>query len=96
MGTRYADPDGDRRGERDWPFRRSPMARSMVRAVRGTRGMSAGLWPLPTMSTRCPRSMPMSSMLVSHASETRSPFKPSSTARADGVVEALGGEEEPA
>jgi hypothetical protein len=33
-------------------------------------------------TTRCARSMPMSSMLVSHASETRSPFSPSSMARA--------------
>lgn len=35
------------------PSRRSPTARSMVRAVRGTSGMRAGLLPLPTMrSTR--------------------------------------------
>ena len=62
---------------------RSPMARSMVRAVRGTSGMRAGLLPLPTMRrVRCPRSKARSSMLVAHASLTRSPFSPSSTANA--------------
>ena len=43
----------------------------------------AGLLPLPTMrSVRCPRSKPRSSMLVPHASLTRSPFRPNSTANA--------------
>ena len=44
--TVVADQDRDRRGVRRRP-------RSMVRAVRGTSGMRAGLWPLPTIcSTR--------------------------------------------
>jgi hypothetical protein len=33
----------------DGPSRRSPTARSIVRAVRGTSGIVAGLFPLPTI-----------------------------------------------
>jgi hypothetical protein len=53
------------------------------RAVRGTSGTVAGLLPLPaTRNVRWPHSKPRSSMLVAQASLTRSPFNPSSTARA--------------
>ena len=53
--------------------------------------------PLPTIrSTRCPRSKAMCSMLVSHASLTRRPFNPSSTAKAAWAwSESLCGEQEP-
>ncbi len=62
---------------------RSPFARSMVLAVRGTNGVVAGLVPLPMIcSVRWPRSKPRSSMLVAQASETRSPLRPNSTADA--------------
>ncbi len=74
---------GTSRRTRIGPSRRSPMARSTVRAVRGTRGITAGLLPLPMIrSVRWPRSKPRSSMVASHASLTRSPFRPSLTASA--------------
>ena len=51
--------------------------------VRGTGGILAGWLPLPTMPrSRCPRSNPRSSTLVAHASLTRRPLRPSSTASA--------------
>ncbi|MCP4962188.1 MAG: hypothetical protein GY925_23335 [Actinomycetia bacterium] len=51
--------------------------------VRGTRGMRAGLLPAPRMRrVRWPRSVPRSSMLVAHASDTRRPLRPSRTVRA--------------
>ena len=39
------------RRRRIGPSWRSPIARSIVRAVRGTSGMTAGLLPLPVMGT---------------------------------------------
>ena len=51
------------------------MARSMVRAVRGARGMVTIFPPLRrTVRVRCPRSMPGALLLAPSASETRSPL----------------------
>jgi hypothetical protein len=53
------------------------------RATRGTRGITAGLFPFPTMrNVRWPLSKPRSSASVAQASLTRSPFGPSKAARA--------------
>ena len=58
---------------------RSPMARSIARAVRGASGMVTTLPPLRVMvRVRCPRSRPRCSMSAPVASDTRSPFKASS------------------
>ena len=47
------------RGEEDRAFARSPIARSIARAVRGASGMVTTLPPLRVMTrVRCPRSMP--------------------------------------
>ena len=57
------------------PSQRSRTARSIVRAVRGTNGMTAGFLPFPRIRRmRCPRSTPRSSLLVEQASEARRPF----------------------
>ena len=46
--------------------------------MRGGRGMTASLEPLPsTVTIRWPRSAPRSSMSIEHASETRRPSRPS-------------------
>ena len=61
------------------PPMRSPMARSIARAVRGASGMVTILPPLRVMvRVRCPRSRPRCSMSAPVASETRSPFSASS------------------
>jgi hypothetical protein len=61
------------------PSVRSPMARSIARAVRGASGMVTTLPPLRVMvRVRCPRSRPRCSMSAPVASETRSPFSASS------------------
>ena len=53
-----------------------------MRAVRETRGVRAGLLPLPMIrSTRWPGAMAVCSTLVSQASLTRRPFSPRSTER---------------
>jgi hypothetical protein len=71
------------RRRRIGPSTRSPIAKSNVRAVRGTSGIPAGRLPFPTIcKMRCPRSKPRSSTFAPHASLTRSPFNPSSTASA--------------
>ena len=58
---------------------RSPMARSIARAVRGASGMVTTLPPLRVIvRVRCPRSRPRCSMSAPVASETRSPFSASS------------------
>src|SRR5262245_24797239 len=58
------------------PSVRSPMARSMARAVRGASGMVTTLPPLRvTVRVRCPRSRPKCSMSAPVASETRSPVQ---------------------
>ena len=60
------------------PSLRSPMARSIARAVRGASGIVTTLPPLRvTTKVRCPRSTPRPSMLAPVASETRSPFRAS-------------------
>jgi hypothetical protein len=57
------------------PSQRSPIARSIARAVRGASEMVTTLPPLRvTTRVRCPRSMPMASMSAPVASETRSPL----------------------
>ncbi len=65
-------------GEEDGPSTRSPMARSIARAVRGANGMVTTLPPLRVVtSVRCPRSTPRASMVAPVASDTRSPFSAS-------------------
>jgi hypothetical protein len=62
---------------------RSPMARSMARAVRGASGMVTTLPPLRVITrVRWPRSRPRCSMSAPVASETRSPLRASSEIRA--------------
>jgi hypothetical protein len=61
------------------PSVRSPMTRSIARAVRGARWTVTTLPPLRVMtSVRCPRSSPRCSMSAPVASDTRSPFSASS------------------
>ncbi len=61
------------------PSVRSPIARSIARAVRGASGTVTTLPPLRVIvSVRCPRSRPRCSMSAPVASETRSPFRASS------------------
>ena len=61
------------------PSVRSPMARSIARAVRGASGMVTTLPPLRVMvSVRWPRSRPRCSMSAPVASDTRRPFWASS------------------
>jgi hypothetical protein len=61
------------------PSHRSPMARSIARAVRGASGIVTTLPPLRrTVSVRWPRSLPRASMSAPVASDTRSPFRASS------------------
>jgi hypothetical protein len=61
------------------PSVRSPMARSIARAVRGASGTVTTLPPLRVMTrVRCPRSSPRCSMSAPVASDTRSPFGASS------------------
>jgi hypothetical protein len=58
---------------------RSPMTRSIARAVRGASGMVTTLPPLRVITrVRWPRSIPSASMSAPVASETRSPFSASS------------------
>src|SRR6185312_12382083 len=61
------------------PSVRSPMARSIARAVRGASGTVTTLPPLRvTVRVRWPRSRPRCSMSALVASDTRSPFSASS------------------
>ena len=61
------------------PSVRSPIARSIARAVRGASGMVTTLPPLRVMvSVRWPRSTPRCSMSAPVASDTRRPFRASS------------------
>ena len=65
------------------PPARSPMARSIARAVRGASGMVTTLPPLRVIvSVRCPRSRPRCSMSAPVASQTRRPLSASSEIRA--------------
>ena len=74
------------------PPARSPMARSIARAVRGASGIVTTFPPLRVMiSVRCPRSRPRCSMSAPVASETRSPFRASSE-----ISACSGGEPSPA
>ena len=58
------------------PSQRSPMARSITRAVRGANGMVTTLPPLRVMTrVRCPRSTPKASISAPLASKTRSPLR---------------------
>jgi hypothetical protein len=60
------------------PSVRSPMARSIARAVRGASEIVTTVPPLRVIvSVRCPRSRPRCSMSAPVASETRSPFRAS-------------------
>jgi hypothetical protein len=61
------------------PSQRSPVARSIARAVRGASGMVTTLPPLRVIiRVRYPRSGPRCSMSAPVASETHSPFRASS------------------
>jgi len=61
------------------PSLRSPMARSIARAVRGASGTVTTLPPLGvTTRVRCPRSTPRAWMSAPTASDTRSPLRASS------------------
>ena len=61
------------------PAQRSPMARSIARAVRGASGTVTTFPPLRVItSVRCPRSTPKASISAPVASETRSPLRASS------------------
>ncbi len=65
------------------PSERSPVARSMARAVRGASGMVTTLPPLPVITrVRWPRSRPRCSMSAPVASDTLSPLSASSEIRA--------------
>ena len=75
------------RARKTGPSGRSPIARSIARAVRGASGMVTTLPPLPVMvSVRWPRSMPSASMFAPVASNTRSPLRASSEISACSAV----------
>ena len=60
------------------PSLRSPIARSIARAVRGASGIVTTSPPLRVITkVRCPRSMPSASMPALVASDTRSPLRAS-------------------